>query len=95
METTQNDGVSMRRVTAAEKETVLKLRGDVHSGMDFLESYFDYFLASPRMYPAAVFKDEKMVCITKNTPTKMIFTMFVRRQVELGHVSCRLYFDWM
>ena len=51
----------MRRVTAADKETVLKLRDNVHNGVDYLEAYFDFFLALPNVYPAAIFKAERMV----------------------------------
>ena len=59
---THIDGVSCRRVTAADKDTVLSLRDDVHGGIDFLESYYDYFLSLPNVYPAAIFCAEKMVC---------------------------------
>ena len=55
-----DEEITIRRLTASDKEDVLALRENTEPGPDSLPAYFDYYSSIPNAYPAGIFYKEKL-----------------------------------
>ena len=55
------EGMSVRRVTLADREEVIKVHDNVKDGLDRLTAYYDYWMSLPEVFAVGLFCEEKMV----------------------------------
>ena len=55
------DGMSVQRLTVADKDEVIKIHDNVKDGTDRLPAYYDYLISLPEVIALGIYMNEKMV----------------------------------
>ena len=56
----------VREATAEDREEVLRIHDNVYYGLDYIQSYYDYFVSSQHTTPFVLLHNDKIVSVIKS-----------------------------